>query len=71
MTVVKVSLGERSYSILIGERLLAALGEHCKKLGLDRRCAVITDARVAPKFGKAAIRALRGAGIAAEMITIP
>jgi hypothetical protein len=39
MRTVTVPLGERSYSISIGSKLLAQLGSECQKLALGRRCA--------------------------------
>jgi 3-dehydroquinate synthase len=71
MRVVKVSLGERSYSILIGNRLLPRLGSECKKLGLGQRCAVITDSNVAAKFSKPALASLKAAGFDPVLITVP
>jgi 3-dehydroquinate synthase len=69
--IVKVSLGERSYEIRIGTRLLPRLGRECKKLGLGRRCAVITDRNVVKHHAKAAIRSLKSAGFDPFLITVP
>jgi 3-dehydroquinate synthase len=71
MRAVKVSLGDRSYTILIGEGLLPALGRECSALGLGRRCAVISDRHVAPRFGRAAQRSLSQAGFEPVLITVP
>jgi 3-dehydroquinate synthase len=71
MRVVKVSLGERSYSILIGNQLLPRLGSECKKLGLGQRCAVITDSNVAAKLSKPALASLKAAGFEPVLITVP
>jgi 3-dehydroquinate synthase len=62
MRVVKVPLGARSYSILIGPGLLARLGAECRALGLGARCAVITDSNVAPLLAEKAEASLRAAG---------
>jgi len=70
MRVVKVSLGERSYSILIGNGLLSGLGGGCDKLQLGRRCAIISDRNVAPRFGKAAAQSLAKAGFEPLSITV-
>ena len=71
MRVVKVALGPRSYAIQIDRGLLAGLGEQCAQLGLGRRCAVITDSNVAPKYGGAAQRSLGQAGFEPVLIRVP
>src|SRR6185436_5438856 len=71
MRVVKVPLRERSYSILIGNGLLQRLGLECKKLNLGGRCAVISDANVSARFGKAASIALKEAGFDPVLVTVP
>ncbi|MBI5385508.1 MAG: 3-dehydroquinate synthase [Verrucomicrobia bacterium] len=71
MRVVKVPLGDRTYSILIGEGLLARLGMECRRLKLGRRCALITDANVAPLFAAAAEESLSAAGFESLRITVP
>ena len=62
---VHVSLGERSYDILIGEGLLAEAGRHIRPLLPRPRVAVLTDETVA----EAQLGALE-AGLAAEGITM-
>lgn len=71
MRVVKVALGPRSYAIHIDRGLLAGLGRHCLRLGLGRRCAVISDANVAPKYGGAVRRSLTAAGFEPVLIRVP
>jgi 3-dehydroquinate synthase len=71
MRVVKVPLGSRSYSILIGEGLLDRLGAECQKLKLGRRCAVISDRHVAPLFAPAALRSLQAAGFDPGLVVVP
>ena len=50
MRTVKVPLGDRSYSIKIGNGLLSRLGNECRRLKLGSRCAVITDRKVGPIY---------------------
>jgi 3-dehydroquinate synthase len=69
--IVKVPLGNRSYDIKIGPGLLPRLGTECSRLKLGQRCAIITDANVAPRYGKAAERSLLAAGFAPTLITVP
>jgi 3-dehydroquinate synthase len=69
--IVKVPLGTRSYEIKIGAGLLSELGRHCARLKLSRRCAVISDRNVAPKFAKAVQLGLKKAGFDPVLITVP
>jgi 3-dehydroquinate synthase len=69
--IVKVPLGSRSYDIKISTGLLARVGRECARLGLSRRCVIISDRNVAPRYGKAVQDALAKAGFAAGLITLP
>ncbi|MCB1128822.1 MAG: 3-dehydroquinate synthase, partial [Verrucomicrobiae bacterium] len=69
MKIVPVSLGDRSYRILIGDSLLPRLGPECARLKLGRRCAVITDSNVGPLYAESALNSLRGAGFDPILIT--
>ena len=71
MRIVKVPLGNRSYSILIGSGLLPQLGKECGKLNLGRRCAVISDRNVAPRFSRKAMASLKAEGFDPVLITVP
>ncbi|MHB8522621.1 MAG: 3-dehydroquinate synthase [Limisphaerales bacterium] len=71
MRVVKVPLGDRSYTIGLGPGLLSSLGAHCRRLRLGSRCAIITDRNVARHYGLAARRALTRAGFEPLLITVP
>jgi 3-dehydroquinate synthase len=71
MRVVKVPLRERSYSILIQRDILSRLGKECLRQRFGRRCALISDQKVAPLFAKAALEALASAGFEPVLITIP
>ena len=70
MRIVNVFLGNRSYDIKIGTRLLERLGKQCAELGLGKSCAIISDANVAPRFGKAAQGSLKHAGFEPILITV-
>jgi 3-dehydroquinate synthase len=69
--IVNVPLGNRSYDIKIGTGLLVRLGTECRRLGLDSRCAIISDTNVAPRYAQTAQKALGKAGFAPTLITIP
>ncbi|MCC6820991.1 MAG: 3-dehydroquinate synthase, partial [Verrucomicrobia subdivision 3 bacterium] len=73
MRTVKVPLGSRSYSIHVGGGLLADLGPRCAALepSLGRRCAVIADGNVAPRFGHIALSSLRDAGFEPALVKVP
>lgn len=71
MRTVPVSLGDRSYRIHVGNGLLARLGSECLRLGLGRRCAVITDAVVGPLHVEAVKVSLVAAGFEPVSITVP
>lgn len=71
MRVVNVSLGLRSYPILIGDHLLVRLGAECARRKLGRRCVVITDENVGPRYAKTVLDSLTAAGFAPVLITVP
>lgn len=71
MRVVKVPLGKRSYRILIGPGLLDRLGAECARLGLGKRCAVVSDRNVAPLYADSAQKSLRTAGFEPALVVVP
>ena len=68
--VVHVSLGDRSYDVVIGSSLLGQTGERCAGLGLKGRCAVITDSTVAPLYADLVLSALKDAGFDPTLVTV-
>ena len=70
MRLVKVPLGNRSYSILVGSNLLPQIGRECRRLTLARRCALISDVNVASRYAKAALASLSAAGFEPILITV-
>ena len=71
MRTVKVPLGDRSYSIKIGNELLPNLGKECRRLKLGTRCALITDSKVGPIYSKTAMSSLRKSGFEPIEIRVP
>lgn len=71
MRIVNVALGARSYDLKIGTGLLARVGRECARLALSRRCVIISDRNVAPRYGQAAQEALAKAGFAPSLVAIP
>lgn len=70
MPTVQVPLGNRSYEIQVGTRLIATLGERCRRLKIGTRCAVITDTNVGAHYAEAAIKSLKIAGFTPMLITV-
>ncbi len=70
MRKVRVPLGDRSYPILIGSRLLAQLGLECRRLGLGRKCAILTDENAGRYFAHPAADSLRAAGFDGSVIAV-
>ena len=71
MREVTVPLGARSYSILVGKKLLPELGRRCAALKLGRRCAIISDTNVAKLYASRAEKSLHAAGFEPVLITVP
>jgi 3-dehydroquinate synthase len=68
---VNVPLGNRSYAIKIGPRLIARLGAECARLKLGDRCAIITDTNVGKRFAKPVFESLVKAGFSPSLIVVP
>lgn len=69
--LVNVPLVERSYVIAVGENLLRDVGRTCSKLNLGPRCAIITDSKVANRYGNALDESLRLGGFEPKLVTFP
>ncbi len=68
---VPVSLGSRSYAILIGDGLIEAAGAHVAHLAPSAKCAVVTDSNVAALHLDRLIASLAKAGLRATSIVVP
>ena len=71
MTIVPVSLGDRSYEVAIAAGALAQAGERLKSYARGGRFVVVTDENVAAAQLPALAAALDGAGLAVEPIVLP
>jgi len=69
--VVNVSLGARSYDIVIGRDLLASLGSRIAVLRPGAKVAIVSDETVAKLYQSKAEAALAAAGIVATSIVLP
>ncbi|WP_420960562.1 3-dehydroquinate synthase [Brucella sp. IR073] len=70
ITTVPVSLGDRSYDILIGAGLIARAGEKISRRIKGVRAAIVTDENVAHHYLGALTQSLEGAGIAATPVVV-
>jgi 3-dehydroquinate synthase len=68
---VPVSLGERSYDIVIGSGLLAEAGAHFRAVLPKAKACIVTDVNVANRHLPALERALLDAGVTASAVVIP
>jgi len=68
---VTVSLGDRSYDIVIGGGQLGSLGRRICALRPGAKAAIVTDETVARHYLAATEAALAAAGIAAASVTVP
>jgi 3-dehydroquinate synthase len=67
---LSVSLGQRSYEILIGRGLIAEAGKRMLPLLKQKRVVAITDANVARHHLESLERSVRAAGIAIDSIVL-
>ncbi len=70
-TALRVSLGERSYDIVIGEELIPRAAQWVKPLLKTPRALIVTDETVAELHLEALERALETGGIACEAFVLP
>ena len=62
MKKIPVSLGERSYEIVIGHGILSDLGDAVSRLGLGRKEMTVTSATLWPLYGKTIHDSLASSG---------
>lgn len=69
--IVPVSLGDRSYEIVIGDGIIAGIGARLAAENPARRVAIVTDNHVGPLHLSALQQSLDGAGIAHSTVEVP
>lgn len=69
--MVKVELGDRSYSIIIKDGALGDCGHRLKKLGLKGRAALVTNPLVNRLYGRRVKASLKEAGFDTIVIILP
>ena len=68
---IPVSLGKRSYDIILGRGILTEIGEQLEGLELGRRCAVLSDSNLGSTYGRIVADGLSRAGYEAYLLEIP
>ncbi|HEY3321161.1 MAG TPA: 3-dehydroquinate synthase [Planctomycetota bacterium] len=71
MRKIQVALGERSYEILIEPELVVRAGSHIVGVVKGRRCLVITDRNIGPKYGPKLAKSLQVAGFDGSLAELP
>lgn len=72
MQIVPVSLPGSPYEVKIAPGLLASAGVEARALfPAAKACALVTDSKVGPLYGETVAAALREAGFAPTVITVP
>ena len=70
MQTVTVALGERSYTIHIGQGVLDGVGEVLAQLPVTKRALVVTQPAIAAAYGERVLQSLRSQGFAAEAFEV-
>jgi 3-dehydroquinate synthase len=71
MKIVKVRLGQNSYSIVIGAGILNQTGQMLKELGLKEKAVIITNPVVQKLYGKLVYQSLVAAGYKTTVLEVP
>lgn len=68
---VSVSLGDRSYHVLIQSQILPQIGRVLQEVGLSGRVAIVTNPVVHKLYGRVVVRALKRCGFSPFLVVIP
>lgn len=71
MPTVSLSLGKRSYDVLVANGLLVSVGYHVNRLRLEGKAALISDSNVYPLYGEQVKQSLEEAGFAVSTHVFP
>ncbi|MEC4673172.1 MAG: 3-dehydroquinate synthase [Nitrospirota bacterium] len=69
--IVRVSLGHRSYNIVIQEKGLYHLGSYLQDLGFSGKVGVVTNPSIQQLYGNVVKRSLGKVGLGCHMICLP
>lgn len=62
MPTISLSLGEKSYDVIVANGALDAAGEYIRRAGLNGAAALITDSHVGPLYAERVQKSLEAAG---------
>jgi 3-dehydroquinate synthase len=68
---IQVSLGARSYSVVVEPGSLAKLGDHLRPLGLGSKAALVSDPGIRSRYGAVVTESLRTAGFSVVDLDVP
>ncbi len=69
---IPVSLPGQAYDVVVGEGLLPEVGHLIREReGLGKKCAIVTDSNVGPRYADALADRLFEAGFHADILTVP
>ena len=71
MPTVSLSLGKRSYDVLVANGLLESVGYHVNRLRLEGKAALISDSNVYPLYGEQVKQSIEDAGFAVSTHVFP
>src|SRR5262249_57484799 len=71
MIEIPVSLGSRSYRILVGTGVLARAGGEIERLKVGRKVALVTDPGILALHGETVAASLRAAGFDVIIVLLP
>ena len=71
MHIVKLNLKKRSYNIIIGTKIMPALGRHISRLNLGNNAYIITNPFIKSRYGESLARGLKPYGFNYKFKTVP
>ncbi|MBF0521569.1 MAG: 3-dehydroquinate synthase [Candidatus Omnitrophica bacterium] len=69
--MIRVSLKDRSYSIIVGNKILVQLGAHLKTLKIGDDAIIITNPVIEKHYAKPIINSLKKEGMTAKVFSVP
>jgi 3-dehydroquinate synthase len=69
--VVDVSLGAKSYAVVVERGVLATVGARLRALGVGSRAALVTSASILRLYGKPVTESLEDAGFTVTIVEVP
>lgn len=69
--VIPVSLGARSYTIVVAPGVLGEAGSRLRELGVGSRAVVVSDASIMRLHGSVVVKSLESAGFVVTVLEVP